>query len=236
MQLKAFDRAFGQFFARLAKEGITKQNTLFVVTADENDHFVGGPASPANCDGVDTPCTYAKKGEIDADLSPVFATEFGETSPFSVHSDDAPTFYINGNPGQTSLLTRKFERESGALLGFDLVDGPHGRTNKVTQRLADQSEQALLHMVTADPNRTPNFILFGNPDYFLFASGHTTPLCKPSRNAASCFAEDSGFAWNHGDFQTQITKTWLGFAGPGVQNLGETGPSFRIMPIFARRS
>ena len=68
-QLEAYNNAFGEFFARLAQDGITKDNTLFVVTADENDHFVGGPPSPANCDGVNTPCTYAKKGEIDADLS-----------------------------------------------------------------------------------------------------------------------------------------------------------------------
>ena len=68
-QLKAFNKAFGQFFTRLAADGITTSNTLFIITADENDHFVGGPPSPANCDGVTTPCTYAKKGEIDADLS-----------------------------------------------------------------------------------------------------------------------------------------------------------------------
>lgn len=67
-QLTAFNKAFGQFFARLTADGITKDNTLFVVTGDENDHFVGGPPSPPNCDGVTTPCTYALKGEIDANL------------------------------------------------------------------------------------------------------------------------------------------------------------------------
>jgi hypothetical protein len=56
-QLQAYDKAFGQFFARLAQDGITRQNTLFVVTADENDHFIGGSPSPANCDGVTIPCT-----------------------------------------------------------------------------------------------------------------------------------------------------------------------------------
>jgi hypothetical protein len=225
-QLAAFNKAFGEFFTRLAKDGITKDNTLFIITADENDHFAGGPPAPANCDGVTTPCTYVKKGEIDADLSPIFNTEFGDTKPFRVHSDDAPTFYINGNPGQNSTLTRKLERQSGALLGFDILDGPNGGTNNVTEALADQSEQALLHMVTADPNRTPNFILFANPDYFLSASGNTTPLCSPPQNAASCFVEAPGFAWNHGDFQTQITNTWLGMAGPGVRNLGPTGAVF----------
>ncbi len=225
-QLTKFNKAFGQFFARLAQDGITTSNTLFIITADENDHFVGGPPSPANCDGVTVPCSYAKKGEIDADLSPIFNTEFTDTTPFLVHSDDAPTFYINNNPSQNSSITRKLEHEAGALLGFDIVDGPNGNTNNVTQALADQGEQALLHMVTADPNRTPNFILFANPDYFLSASGKTTPLCMPQQNAASCFVEGAGFAWNHGDFQPQITNTWLGIAGPHVQNLGPTGTFF----------
>ena len=225
-QLAAYNTAFGQFFARLEKDGITKDNTLFVVTADENDHFVGGPPTPADCDGIHVPCTYAKKGEIDADLSLVFATEFGDTTPFGIHFDDAPTFYINGNPGQMDPLTRKLELESGRMLGFDPVVGPAGATNHVTQALADQAEQGLLHMVTFDPNRTPNFILFANPDYFLEAFGDTTPLCTPVTNAASCFQEESGFAWNHGDFQNQITHTWLGIVGPGVKPVGRFGELF----------
>ena len=54
--LKSYDDAFGTFFTRLAHDGITKRNTLFVVTADENDHFAGQQAQ--NCDGVTIPCTY----------------------------------------------------------------------------------------------------------------------------------------------------------------------------------
>jgi hypothetical protein len=225
-QLASYNTAFGKFFARLKKDGITAENTLFVVTADENDHFVGGPPSPANCDGIHIPCTYAKKGEVDADLSLLFSTEFGNATPFKVHSDDAPTVYINGNPGQMDPATRTLEQESGKLLGFDPVVGPNGSTNHVTQAIADHAEQDLLHMVTFDPNRTPNFILFANDDYFLTASGKTSPLCSPVTNAASCFQEGSGFAWNHGDFQNQITHTWLGIAGPGVQHKGEFGGVF----------
>ena len=225
-QLQVYDKAFGQFFARLAKDGISESNTLFVVTADENDHFTGGPPSPANCDGINTPCTYEKKGEITADLTPVFATEFGDTTAFGVHFDTAPTFYINGNPGQTASVTRKLEQEAGALLGFDAVEGPEGSTNRVTQALADHAEQSLLHMITADPNRTPNFILFANPDYFLTASGAITPGCAPMFNAASCFSENPDFAWNHGDFQEDITKTWLGIVGPGVLPQGRVGSFF----------
>ncbi|MBV9584939.1 MAG: hypothetical protein JO213_08665, partial [Alphaproteobacteria bacterium] len=224
-QLAAYNKSFGQFFARLAQHGITIENTLFIVTADENDHFVGGAPSPANCNGVTTPCTYAKKGEIDADLTKVYFTEFNDATPFRVHSDDAPTFYINGNPSQTDPKTRTLEQEAAQMLGFDPVQGPNGGTNQVAQALADQAELALLHMITADPNRTPNFVLFGNPDYFLSASGKTG-TCTPMNNAASCFTEESGFAWNHGDFQPQITNTWLGMAGPGVERLGEFGAVF----------
>jgi hypothetical protein len=54
--LKSYDDAFGKFFDRLAADGINKSNTLFVVTADENDHFAGQQAQ--NCDGVTTPCVY----------------------------------------------------------------------------------------------------------------------------------------------------------------------------------
>jgi hypothetical protein len=42
----------------------------------------------------------------------------------------------------------------------------------------------------------------------------------------SCFAPNAGFAWNHGDFQNQITKTWLGVVGPGVLELGRFGEIF----------
>ncbi len=227
-QLKAYDKAFGEFFARLKKDGITKDNTLFVVTADENDHFVGGPPSPAKCDGITTPCTYAKKGEIDGDLSLIYATEFNNTTPFRVHSDSAPTFYINGDPtGQTDLVTRTLEQQAAAMLGFDPVAANGaGATNHVTAALADHAELGLLHMITVDPNRTPNFVLFGNDDYFLSASGHTSPLCTPTANAASCFSEGAGFAWNHGDFQNQITHTWLGMVGPGVDRKGRFGGVF----------
>ena len=54
--LKAYDAAFGKFFDRLSADGINASNTLFIVTADENDHFAGQQAQ--NCDGVTTTCLY----------------------------------------------------------------------------------------------------------------------------------------------------------------------------------
>src|SRR6266516_3616869 len=95
--LQAYDSAFGTFFTRLASDGINQSNTLFVFTADEGDHVVVGPPSPASCDGVTVPCTYSKIGEISTNMAGLLATEQNITTPFNVHSDDAPTVYITGN-------------------------------------------------------------------------------------------------------------------------------------------
>ena len=226
-QLQAYETAFSKFFTRLAADGINPSNTLFVITADENDHFAGlvAGAVPRGCDGVQVPCTYptGTKGEVDADLSLVYATEFNNTTPFIVHSDDAPTFHINGDPAQTDPLTRTLEQQAAKLVGFDPIVGSD---RSVMRALADHAELSLLHMVTHDPARTPNFVLFGNPDYFLSASGHTTPLCTPATDSASCFVQSRDFAWNHGDFQHDIVRTWLGIVGPGVRNLGLTDQLF----------
>ncbi len=218
-QLRLFDAAFGKFFARLASDGITKDNTLFVITSDENDHFAGAAPTPAGCDGIHVACTYPNKGEIDANLNKLFQGEFGDSTHINIDFDDAPGIWIDGNPPQPDPVTRKLEREAAALQGFDpIVAG----TNQIMKALADHAEQALLHMVTSDPNRTPNFILFANPDYF-FLTSSSAPPCTAT---PSCFGQTRDHAWNHGDFQDDITHTWLGIVGPGVRHAGRTGEVF----------
>ena len=89
-QLKKYDTAFGKFFARLAADGFTKDNTLFVITADENDHFAGGAPTPAGCDGTNVACTYPNKGEVDTYLNNLFLGESGDSTHFNIDFDDAP--------------------------------------------------------------------------------------------------------------------------------------------------
>ena len=78
-------------------------------------------------------------------------------------------------------------------------------------------------MVNADPARTPTFALFAKPDYYLFNGG--TSCSGP------CVTQNTGFAWDHGDYAAEINNNWVGFVGPGVANLGldgsapEQGPS-----------
>src|SRR3989449_982859 len=152
-QLHDYDQALGKFLNRLAGDGINKSNTLFVFTVDEGDHFVGDAPTPAGCDGVTTACNYNRVGEINADLRRMIRTQVGDTTAFSVHSDDAPTAYVNGNPGPTDAAVRKLERESAALSWLNPYTGME--ENGVTQALADPVEENTLHMVTADPFRTP---------------------------------------------------------------------------------
>jgi len=42
--------------------------------------------------------------------------------------------------------------------------------------------------------------------------------------ATSCVVQQPGFAWNHGDIQPEIGRTFIGIVGPGVRNLGVTRP------------
>ena len=213
-QLKQYDTAFGKFFARLAADGITKDNTLFVIVPDENDHFVGGAPSPAHCDGVHVPCTYAagQKGEINASLNRLLITQRANSTAFSVHSDDAPTVYINGNPAPTDTVTRTMEHDLDALVATNPMTG---NTDKLSKLLADKPEMKLLHMVTSNPARTPTLTMFGDENYF-FANANGGACA----NQSDCIFIGPNFAWNHGDFQRDITRTWFAMVGPGVQRLG----------------
>lgn len=207
--LAAYDDSFAKFFDRLQNEGINRSNTLFVFTADEGDHFVGGQPSPPNCDGISIPCSYERIGEINVNMAGLLATQQGVKTSFAIHSDSAPTVYISGNPARTDLVARSFEQATGKLTAINPITNS---TNTIAAYLADPVEMKLLHMVTADPARTPTFTLFADPNYFLFHGGAD---CK-----SPCVTENPGFAWNHGDVQADITTTWLGMVGPGVIHKG----------------
>ena len=219
-QLADYNTAFAAFFHRLKNDGIDKSNTLFVVTVDEGDHFAGGTGTPAP-DGsltyAHTPCAPAlttcpsnQIGEITTNLK-AFAPPGSPT--FDLHFDDAPTIYVNGQPSRTDPSVRQLERDLGGATAVDPYEG--GTTVPLTERLADTVEENTLHMVNADPKRTPTFTLFGNADFFFQASNSCT-CGTPTQ--VTCV--DPKFAWNHGDFQDEIANTWLGVVGPGVQNNG----------------
>jgi hypothetical protein len=216
-QLADYDAAFDHFFTDLASHGITKANTLFVITVDEGDHFAGGTGTPqpdgtlayahTNCSTL-TACPGNQIGEVNANLPPLVPA--GSPS-FAVHSDDAPTFYVAGNPSRTDASVRKLERDLGGMTLPDPYTN-NGAPTPITSALADSVAMRILHMVNADPARTPTFTLFGNPDFFFTAGSNPTCGGNP------CVAP--GFAWNHGDIQGEIGNTWAGLVGPGIAAKG----------------
>jgi len=224
-QLQAYDGAFQKFFARLAADGIDKSNTLFVFTVDEGDHFVGDAPTPAGCDGVTTPCTYNRVGEINADLRRMTYTQFGDPTMYSVHSDDAPTTYVFGTSAQplrdqTDPVVRNLEREMSQLSWLNPYTGVV--ENNIMVALADHTGMKTLHMITTDPFRTPTFTPFADPNWFFFATSAATPATclTPAACAFIPARSNSSFAWNHGDIQDEIASTWVGYVGQGVDSTG----------------
>ena len=219
-QAQYYNQAFGKFFQRLAADGITPANTLFELSSDEGDHVAGANVgraiqpTPANCDGVTTPCTYPAGtfGELAGNVTGLLATQKNDTTPFSLESDSAPEFYVTGKPGPNVPQVRTLERD---VAGLTAANPYTGTTQKIANYLADPAEMAILHMVNADPARTPTFALFAKPDYFL--SPGAANCSKP------CVSVNPAFAYNHGDYAAEINTNYVAFAGPGVKHLGLDG-------------
>ena len=160
------------FFQRLKNDGIDKSNTLFVVTVDEGDHFAGGTGTPA-ADGsltyAHTPCAPAlttcpsnQIGEITTNLKAFAAGGQPDVRPaLRRRTDDLRATASRRAPTRRSA-------SSSVTLGSATAVDPYkgGATVPLTQRLADTVEENTLHMVNADPKRTPTFTLFGDADFF----------------------------------------------------------------------
>ena len=229
-QAQYYNAAFGTFFQRLAADGITPANTEFVLSSDEGDHEAGANVgraiqpTPANCDGatIAVHLPGGSFGELAGNITGLLATQKNNTTPFSLESDTAPEFYVTGNPGPNAPQVRTLERDVAGLT----ANNPYaGSTQQITNYLADPAEEAILHMVNADPARTPTFALFAKPDYFLSA-----PARPPARRASPRTPGSPGTTVTT---RPRSTPTTSAFAGPGVKHLGLDGhgrPTARTPP------
>jgi hypothetical protein len=236
----AYNQAFSEFLKRLADDGITPQNTLFVFGADEGDHFSGANANRAeqpSCTGTpltvpdagtNTPgfvCTYqpGQVGEVQTSIHGLLAAEDNDTIPFA-SQPQGESVYIPGDPSETSSTTRQLERDFGNVTVNDPFDG---KTETAIRWMVDQTGEELMHFGNADPNRVPTFTAFPRPDVYFTSGTADSPKCAAGTTAASapttCTSIDSEFAWNHGYYAPEINNTWAGFVGPGVANLGIDG-------------
>jgi len=220
--LQQYDDSFNKFFTRLAKDGITTANTLFIIGAEEGDHVIAANPTNPGCDGVTTPCTYGSTngnevGELALNFRGLLQAEAKITTPASVTNDSAPDIYLTGNPAQDGSLLRDYERASGTV---SVTNPITGATDTIAQSMANHAEYRMLHMLTFDPNRDPSFTIFANPDYFVTGS----TAC--GNGLTPCVVQQPGFAWNHGDVPPEITTTWMGLVGPGVDQAGLDSTTF----------
>ena len=168
--------------------------------------------------------------EVNGDLKRLVATYNAShgtsaTTSFSVHSDMAPNVYVNGNPARDSATARNLEK---AMSDMSVTNPLSGQNEKLFVAMADPVEEKLLHMVTADPARTPTFTPFAAGDYFLNAAPGTPTTCTNNDLSNCVFLPSTApppnqtFAWNHGGVQPEIRTTWIGWVGPGIEKKKQT--------------
>jgi hypothetical protein len=226
----SYNQAFAKFLKRLADDGITPQNTLFVFGADEGDHFSGanvGRAETPSCTGTPLTTSYicnytvGQVGEVSASVHGLLAYEDNDTTPF-VNEPQGNSVYVTGN--QPTPVVRQLERDFGNISVNDPFDG---RTETAVKWMADPTVENLLHFGNADPNRVPTFTVFPKPDVYFTDGTSDSPACKAGTTAATapttCTSINNEYAWNHGYYAPEINNTWLGLVGPGVKHLGVDG-------------
>jgi hypothetical protein len=69
------------------------------------------------------------------------------------------------------------------------------------------------------------FAMFARPDYYLQTG--------PASCGGPCVTQNTGFAWDHGDYAAEIDTNYLGIAGPGVKHLGLDGDTASQGPSSA---
>ena len=213
---KAYDDAFATFLTRLAADGITPNNTEFVISAEENDQFAGANVgravtpTPAGCDGVTVPCTYPSGtvGELQANIKGLLSTTPSASTQFDIEPQGA-SLYVHGQPSAGDPTVRQLERDTAAMTASNPYSGVTGQ--KIVNYQASGLEERALHMQTADPLRLPTYSLFPVPDYYFSTTGPNVSI-------------NSSFAWNHGYYSPNIDVTWAAIAGKGVARRGVDGP------------
>jgi hypothetical protein len=213
-----------------------------VFNADEGDHFNGanvGRAIQPTCTGTPATtgysCAYPQGsvGELDTDIFGLLNAQQSNTATF-FNEPQGDTVYLNGQPSATDPTTRALEHAFGTATVRDpfvssSTDVP------LTNFMADQTEEQLLHYVVADPSRTPTFTVFPESDVYM--TDGTTDSCNGTTTAANadvnCTDLNSHYLWNHGYYAPEINNTWLGFVGPGVKSLGLNGSDANAGPNSA---
>ena len=221
-QAQYYNQAFGTFFKRLAADGITRE-----------EHAVRGQLRRGRPRG----------GRQRRPGDPAHPGQLRRRHGHRQHGDPGRGVHLPGRvvrragrerhraagrqrttpPRSAWRATRRRSSTSPATRGrIRPRCGPSSATSRISPRptripapprrsrnyLADPTEEAILHIVNADPARTPTLAMFAKPDYFLSTG--------PATCSGACVPQNTGFAWDHGDYAAEIDTNYAGFAGPGV--------------------
>ena len=189
-QLKDYDDAFGKFFNRLAADGINKSQHAVRVHRRRGRPLRRRPADARGCDGVTRRATTTASARSTANLR-----RDDQDAVRRQHAVHRPLRRCaerlrhgqSADRDQTDPAVRGLEREMAQLDWMNPYTGSD--ENNIMVALADQTEMKTLHMVTADPSRTPTFTPFADPDWFFFAS-NSPASCATQVACAFIPAED----------------------------------------------
>ena len=217
-----YDAAFQKFFQRLAADGITPDNTLFVISAEENDQFAGANVgratqpTPAGCDGVTarratTP--PGQIGELQANIKGLLSGTAVEQRRSSTSSRRAQSIYVHGQPAANDPAVRQLERDTAAMTDARRVQRRRQREDRaVPGRRARAARTA-----HADGRSAADADVHAVPEAGL--------LLRDRRDANVSI--NSSFAYDHGYYSPNIDITWVGIAGPGVADRRRRRPAAR---------
>ena len=218
-QAQYYNQAFGTFFERLAADGITTRNTLFILSSDEGDHEAGANVgraiqpTPATCDGAtvsgttvtpDVACTYpaGSFGELDANVTGLLAAQKNNTTPFSLEDDTAPEFYVTGNPGPDDAVGAEPRTRGRAHHRGQPIHRHHPEDRQLHRRPGRGGDPA-----HGERRSGPDADVRDVRQARLLP-----PVGGPHRRlrrAAAC-ARSTGYAWDHGDYAAEINTNYLG--------------------------
>ena len=196
-----------------AADGITPNNTDFVISAEENDQFAGANVgramqpTPAGCDGVTVACSYrAADRRTSGQHQGLLSTT---ASADRVRHRAAGRFdYVHGSPAQRPEGPST-ERDTAAMTANNPYSGVTGRKDRELPGQCDRATE--LAYADRRPTPAPTYTLFPVPDYYFSTTGPNVSI-------------NSAFAWNHGYYSPNIDITWAAIVGQGVARRGVDGP------------
>ena len=183
-QLHDYDTAFGQFFARLAADGITPANTLFSVTTDEGDHFSGSAPTPAGCTGLPgNYCTYTTKSEVNVNLPGLLATQRRRHDAVRDPQRPGAGALADRQPGPERR--RRFASSTVTSAGLPITNPLTGddRQGRLPARRSGRGEDPALRLAPT-PARTPTLTAFSGEDEYVGSGAHelhASRACTPRR-------------------------------------------------------